>query len=95
MNSTQWAVLFDVDGTMVDNRRFHERAWIELGRRYDTEITPAVLPRIDSPFYSVDMATRDDGQRRVVEVGDGQVSDLVGWTPEEFARALETHFCQS
>jgi beta-phosphoglucomutase len=29
-----------VDGTMVDNRAYHERAWIELGRRHGVEITP-------------------------------------------------------
>lgn len=40
------------------------------------------------PFYSVDVVQRTDGQLRVVEIGDGQVSDLVGWTPEEFARML-------
>ena len=28
-------------------------------------------------------------QLRVVEVGDGQVSDLVGWTPEQFAKILK------
>jgi hypothetical protein len=28
----------------------------------------------------------------VVEVGDGQVSDLIGWTPEGFARMLQEHF---
>jgi hypothetical protein len=41
--------------------------------------------RIPSPFFSVDVARRRDGQLRVVEVGDGQVSDLVGWSPETFA----------
>ena len=46
----------------------------------------AVRTRIASPFYSVDIALRDDGESRVVEIGDGQVSDLVGdWTPEAFA----------
>ncbi len=34
-----WAVIFDVDGTMVDNVLYHERAWIELGRRYGFGIT--------------------------------------------------------
>ncbi|OHB77154.1 MAG: hypothetical protein A2W31_08550 [Planctomycetes bacterium RBG_16_64_10] len=38
----EWAVLFDVDGTMVDNARYHEQAWIELGNRYDVPITRAV-----------------------------------------------------
>ena len=35
----KWAVIFDVDGTMVDNAAYHENAWIELGRRYDLGIT--------------------------------------------------------
>ncbi len=33
------AVIFDVDGTMVDNGRYHESAWIELGRRHGFPIT--------------------------------------------------------
>lgn len=39
---------------------------------------------VPSPFYSVDIATRQDAVARIVEIGDGQVSDLVGWTPERF-----------
>jgi ATP-grasp domain, R2K clade family 3 len=41
--------------------------------------------RISSPFFSVDVAVRTDGVLRVVEIGDGQVSDLVGWEPARFA----------
>ena len=41
--------------------------------------------RISSPFFSVDVVRRCDGALRVVEIGDGQVSDLVGWSPERFA----------
>jgi hypothetical protein len=41
--------------------------------------------RIDSKFFSVDTIDRRDGCKRVVEIGDGQVSDLVGWTAERFA----------
>lgn len=40
--------------------------------------------RIDSPFFSIDVALRTDGQKRVVEIGDGQVSDLVGWETGRF-----------
>ena len=40
---------------------------------------------VPSPFYSVDIVQRDDGEFRIVEIEDGQVSDLVGWTPERFA----------
>ncbi len=41
--------------------------------------------RIPSKFFSVDVVRRDDGEQRVVEIGDGQVSDLVGWSEEAFA----------
>jgi ATP-grasp domain, R2K clade family 3 len=39
---------------------------------------------ISSPFFSVDVARRADGVDRIVEIGDGQVSDLVGWSIERF-----------
>lgn len=48
------------------------------------ELVREVAGRIASPFFSVDIARRADGVLRVVEVGDGQVSDLVGWTPAQF-----------
>jgi hypothetical protein len=41
--------------------------------------------RINSHFFSVDVAVRVDSVLRVVEIGDGQVSDLVGWEPARFA----------
>lgn len=48
--------------------------------------------RLRNRFYSVDVVQRADGQPRIVEVGDGQVSDLVGWSPERFASILAEHF---
>jgi hypothetical protein len=48
-------------------------------------IVSACAQRIPSRFFSVDVVQRTDGVARVVEIGDGQVSDLVGWTPEQFA----------
>lgn len=50
------------------------------------------VKRLRSRFYSVDIIQRADRQFRIVEVGDGQVSDLVGWDPEKFARILAKHF---
>ena len=44
----------------------------------------AALQAIDSPFYSVDVVQNAQGQWRLVELGDGQVSDTVGWTVERF-----------
>ncbi len=41
--------------------------------------------KIDSKFFSIDIIKRRDGTLRVGEIGDGQVSGLVGWTPDRFA----------
>ena len=49
------------------------------------EIVQLCAERIKSPFFSVDVAERADGVLRVVEIGDGQVSDLKTWDPEHFA----------
>ena len=59
------------------------------------EVPPIVhecAKRLKSRFYSIDVVRRTDGQLRIVEVGDGQVSDLVGWTPAQFAKILKEHF---
>jgi hypothetical protein len=49
------------------------------------DLVEAVARRIPSRFFSVDVIRRVDGTMRVVEVGDGQVSDLVGWSASAFA----------
>lgn len=49
------------------------------------EIVEECAKRINSKFFSVDVVERRDGCKRIVEIGDGQVSDLVGWTAERFA----------
>jgi len=49
------------------------------------QIVQDCAARIESPFFSVDVAERTDGVLRVVEIGDGQVSDLVGWSVHHFA----------
>ena len=51
-------------------------------------IVSEVASRIESRFFSVDVARRSDGSLRVVEIGDGQVSDLVGWSVERFVGVL-------
>lgn len=59
------------------------------------QVPPIVLDcikRLQSRFYSVDVVQRTDGHLRIVEVGDGQVSDLVGWARGEFAEVLKRHF---
>jgi hypothetical protein len=68
------------------------RYFVLLGVAYaasEGAAVPAIVQtcaqRLPSKFFSVDVVQRADGELRVVEVGDGQVSDLVGWSPEAFA----------
>jgi len=80
---------------LTDERRFFviqgrtigvSGEWAKVDTNGIYDLLETVRTRVASPFYSVDIAIRDDGQPRVVEIGDGQVSDLVGnWTPEAFA----------
>jgi hypothetical protein len=62
----------------------------------DESESPAIVGecarRIKSRFFSVDVTEREDGQLRVVEIGDGQVSDLVGWTIERFVEVCRASF---
>jgi ATP-grasp domain, R2K clade family 3 len=41
--------------------------------------------RIEGKFFSIDAIERRDGCHRIVEIGDGQVSGLVGWSVDRFA----------
>jgi hypothetical protein len=49
------------------------------------EVVARCAQRVQSKFFSVDVARRRDDELRVVEIGDGQVSDLVGWSASDFA----------
>ncbi len=49
------------------------------------DVVRACADRVRSPFFSIDVVRRRDGVLRVVEIGDGQVSDLVGWSAGAFA----------
>lgn len=51
--------------------------------------------RIPSPFFSIDVARRIDGADRIVEVGDGQVSDIVGWSAKRLADVLKSTLINS
>ena len=44
--------------------------------------------RVASPFFSVDVAERHDGVVRIVEIGDGQVSDRKHWPVARFVEML-------
>ncbi len=74
-----------------------QRYFVLNGKPYSAvpvvEIPPIVsecAARIESQFFSVDVISRTDGTLRIVEIGDGQVSDLVGWSPERFVKIWDT-----
>jgi hypothetical protein len=45
--------------------------------------------RIDSPFFTVDTVARRDGVIRIIELGDGQVSDRKKWTALQLLEVLK------
>jgi hypothetical protein len=68
----------------------HEPRWMGVE---EASFLYKIADLIDSPFFSVDYAYDANDQLRVVEIGDGQVSDLVGdWTPLWFSRAFFDSF---
>ncbi len=44
---SDWGVIFDIDGTMVDNAAYHRNAWIEFAQRRDLDL--------DARFYDEHM----------------------------------------
>ena len=78
-----WAVIFDVDGTMVDNANYHEQAWIELGKKYDLGIT--------NEFYREHIHSRSN-DKNVRLLFDQDISsemiDKIGNEKETFYRRI-------
>lgn len=52
------------------------------------EIVLNAATTVGSPFFSVDTIQRADGQLRIIELGDGQVSDRKSWAATEFIKLL-------
>lgn len=48
------------------------------------ELVQQIATRIDSPFFSVDIVQAANGDLRLIELGDGQVSDIKKWPVEAF-----------
>lgn len=72
-----------------------QRYFVLKGRPFSAdEVVPSIVStcaeRIASPFFSVDIARRTDGTLRIIELGDGQVSDRKEWTAEQVVRMLES-----
>jgi hypothetical protein len=53
------------------------------------DLVATAAKAIKSPFYSIDIVQRKDGAPRIVELGDGQVSDLKNWTPDQLINLFQ------
>lgn len=49
-------------------------------------LVEVVSARINSPFFSIDTVLNADGELRLIELGDGQVSDIKKWKASEFVK---------
>lgn len=56
------------------------------------DLAEEVSPLLPSPFYSIDLKKRNDGVWRVIEIGDGQVSDLKHWSLSDFKNMIKEGF---
>ncbi|MDH5178075.1 MAG: ATP-grasp domain-containing protein [Gammaproteobacteria bacterium] len=70
-----------------------QRFFVMFGKPYSpTREVPDVVKEISkivkAPFYSVDVIQRVDGVLRVVELGDGQVSDRKMWDTQVFCEMV-------
>ncbi|MBI3828102.1 MAG: ATP-grasp domain-containing protein [Planctomycetes bacterium] len=72
------------DFVSESERRYFILNGVPFGRKPIPDIVWEATSRLSRKFYSIDVVTRRDGKIRIVEVGDGQVSDLVGWSVDDF-----------
>ncbi|MBC3935510.1 ATP-grasp domain-containing protein [Undibacterium sp. CY7W] len=54
------------------------------------DIVQDIARRIESPFFSVDIVFNTEGKPRLIELGDGQVSDRKQWPANTFIEALNS-----
>ncbi|GAA0332068.1 ATP-grasp domain-containing protein [Morganella psychrotolerans] len=47
-----------------------------------------IADKINTPFFSVDIAENTESELRLIEIGDGQVSDIKEWDMEKFISML-------
>ena len=68
---------------------WHQNVWPHpVASAEASELARLAARHFWHPFYSLDVAQRDDGRWRVLSIDDGQVSALKEWSAELFARCL-------
>jgi len=79
-----------------DFRKESEKRYFVLHKKvfaaddFIPESVKEIAERIESPFFSVDMIENKQGELRLVEIGDGQVSDSKAWPVDRFIGMLLT-----
>lgn len=59
------------------------------------KIVETISARLFLGFYSVDIIETPSGEKRLVELGDGQVSDLKEWDPIDFTHKVLRHLAEA
>lgn len=75
-------------------RDTEERYFVAAGQPFgrDGNVPPIVhdiAARIASPFFTADIVQATDGTPRLIELGDGQVSDRKTWPVDRFVEVLK------
>lgn len=70
-------------------RHFIFRGTIYSLRDDVPEVVRTAAQKVNSPFFCVDTICRSDGQVRIVELGDGQVSDRKLWPAAQLIKILK------
>ena len=52
------------------------------------EIVQKIAKNIQSPFFSIDMVETTASDLRLIEIGDGQVSDIKQWDAQKFIKMI-------
>lgn len=66
---------------------FRGRVFGRTDSAIPTEVS-MIAQRMSLPFISIDVAEREDGVLRLIEIGDGQVSDRKKWDLMRFAKLV-------
>lgn len=73
---------------------YEERYFVYQGKAYSRDgIVPEIVQQIatihNTPFFSIDIAKRVNGDEILIEVGDGQVSDIKKWNVKDFYKIFQ------
>jgi len=86
---TRMAVIFDMDGVLIDSYHAHMQAWMNLGRKVGRPITEAeFIPTFGRRNAEIFQALWDG------VVAEGDIDSLANWKEEEYRRIIAADFPQ-